>query len=176
MTFSRSGRRMPAEIAFSSTRKQGLDLYLKPVSGTASEELLLANLRDQGCVRLVARRPFRALQRQRSQEPARHLGRTGGRRSKAVSGSSRPDSANVSASSRRTGSGSRTRQTSQGDTKSTCSHLRARGRMPEVKCPCRPEGAPMPRWRHDGKALFYIALDDRMMEVPIRFTADNRLR
>ena len=29
------------------------------------------------------------------------------------------------------------------------------------------------RWRRDGKELFYIALDERLMAVPIRFAADG---
>ena len=29
-------------------------------------------------------------------------------------------------------------------------------------------GGVMPRWRPDGKELFYVALDDRLMAVPIR--------
>ena len=30
-------------------------------------------------------------------------------------------------------------------------------------------GGAQARWRHDGKALFYVALDDRIMETPIQF-------
>ena len=32
-------------------------------------------------------------------------------------------------------------------------------------------GGAQARWRHDGKALFYVALDDRIMETPIQFAA-----
>jgi hypothetical protein len=32
----------------------------------------------------------------------------------------------------------------------------------------------MPRWRHDGHELFYVAPDNRMMAVPIRVAADGR--
>ena len=31
----------------------------------------------------------------------------------------------------------------------------------------------MPRWRRDGKELFYIALDDRLTAVPTRFASDG---
>jgi hypothetical protein len=30
------------------------------------------------------------------------------------------------------------------------------------------------RWRPDGKELFYIDLDGRLMAVPVRFSADGR--
>ena len=30
------------------------------------------------------------------------------------------------------------------------------------------------RWRHDGKELFYVALDGRLMAVPIQLAADGR--
>ena len=31
------------------------------------------------------------------------------------------------------------------------------------------------RWRRDGKALFYLSLDDHLMMVPIRETADGQI-
>jgi Tol biopolymer transport system component len=34
-------------------------------------------------------------------------------------------------------------------------------------------GGVTPRWRHDGKELFYVALDNRMMAVPIQIAADG---
>ena len=34
-------------------------------------------------------------------------------------------------------------------------------------------GGVMPRWRRDGKELFYIALDDRLTAVPTRFASDG---
>src|SRR5262249_12327485 len=34
-------------------------------------------------------------------------------------------------------------------------------------------GTPV-RWRTDGKELFYIALDERLMAVPIRITSDGK--
>jgi Tol biopolymer transport system component len=35
------------------------------------------------------------------------------------------------------------------------------------------KGGGQVRWRRDGKALFYIALDDRLTEVPLRFNASG---
>ena len=35
-------------------------------------------------------------------------------------------------------------------------------------------GGSQPRWRADGKELFYVAQDDRLMAVPMRVTPDGR--
>jgi Tol biopolymer transport system component len=35
-------------------------------------------------------------------------------------------------------------------------------------------GGAQVRWRHDGRELFYVALDGRLMAVPIRFAADGQ--
>lgn len=37
------------------------------------------------------------------------------------------------------------------------------------------KGGTQVRWRHDGNALFYIALDDRLTEVPLRFNASGQV-
>jgi WD40 repeat protein len=34
-------------------------------------------------------------------------------------------------------------------------------------------GGAQPRWRHDGKELFYIGLDGRLMAVPLSVSADG---
>ena len=34
-------------------------------------------------------------------------------------------------------------------------------------------GGVQARWRHDGKELFYIALDGRLMAVPLRLSTDG---
>jgi len=36
------------------------------------------------------------------------------------------------------------------------------------------DGGAQPRWRHDGKELFYIGLDERLMAVSLRFAADGQ--
>jgi hypothetical protein len=35
-------------------------------------------------------------------------------------------------------------------------------------------GGAQVRWRRDGKELFYVALDDRLMAVPIRISSDGK--
>ena len=35
------------------------------------------------------------------------------------------------------------------------------------------DGGTQPRWRGDGKELYYLALDGRMMAVPVLFAADG---
>ena len=35
-------------------------------------------------------------------------------------------------------------------------------------------GGAQPRWRPDGKELFYIAMDDRLMAVPIHRSPDGK--
>ena len=45
---------------------------------------------------------------------------------------------------------------------------------PGPKFPISNEGGTQVRWRRDGKELFYVSLDERLMAVPIRFTADGR--
>jgi Tol biopolymer transport system component len=48
--------------------------------------------------------------------------------------------------------------------------FRGPGRKTQVSL----KGGAQVRWRRDGQALFYIALDDRLMEVPIRFGASGQ--
>jgi hypothetical protein len=38
-----------------------------------------------------------------------------------------------------------------------------------------PDGGAQVRWRRDGKELFYIALDARLMAVPIRLASDRKI-
>ena len=40
--------------------------------------------------------------------------------------------------------------------------------------PISTTGGAQARWRRDGKELFYIALDDRLMAVPIRFATNGQ--
>ena len=41
------------------------------------------------------------------------------------------------------------------------------------KVPVSNKGGGQVRWQHDGKALFYIALDDRLMTVPLAFASSG---
>ena len=45
---------------------------------------------------------------------------------------------------------------------------------PASKLQVSREGGAQIRWRADGKELFYIALDGRLMAVPIQFASDGR--
>ena len=45
---------------------------------------------------------------------------------------------------------------------------------PGHKIQVSPKGGTQPRWRRDGQALFYIAPDGRITEVPLRFSADRK--
>jgi hypothetical protein len=42
------------------------------------------------------------------------------------------------------------------------------------KVPVSTNGGAQVRWRRDGKGLFYIAMDERLMEVPIRFGSNGQ--
>jgi serine/threonine protein kinase len=45
---------------------------------------------------------------------------------------------------------------------------------PGTKKPISTSGGAQVRWRRDGHELFYLALDGRLMAVPIRFSADGK--
>jgi eukaryotic-like serine/threonine-protein kinase len=45
---------------------------------------------------------------------------------------------------------------------------------PGLKWPISTNGGAQVRWRHDGKELFYIALDDRLMAVPTHLDSDRQ--
>ena len=163
-----------SRIAFSSTRKQGLDLYLKPVGGTAnSEELLLAtpeikaasDWSDDGRYLLYSandrknqfdiwavpvtgdRKPFPLVQTRFSERLAQFS----------------PDGQWIAYESDESGRSEIYLQPF------TTSGASVAGRVLVSTA-----GGAQPRWRHDGKALFYLALDDRMTETPLRFAPDNR--
>ncbi len=45
---------------------------------------------------------------------------------------------------------------------------------PDGKVQISTSGAAQPRWRRDGKELFYIGLDDKLMAVPLELSSDNQ--
>jgi hypothetical protein len=45
---------------------------------------------------------------------------------------------------------------------------------PGVASPLSTEGGAQVRWNANGKELFYIAPDERLMTVPIRFSSDGK--
>ena len=44
----------------------------------------------------------------------------------------------------------------------------------QAKWPVSINGGGQPRWRHDGKELFYVALDGRLMATPIDLSPDGK--
>ena len=84
--------------------------------------------------------------------------------------SSRRTSRNATRNSRPTESGSRTSRTSRAALRFTSSRFPA----PEASRQISTNGGAQVRWRRDGKELFYIALDGRLMAVPIRLASDGQ--
>jgi len=160
-------------IVFSSTRKRGLDLYLKSASGTGNDELLLetpqikaaTSWSQDGRFLLYSsadpttgfdiwalpmngeRKPFSVIQTKSNERLAQFS----------------PDGRWIAYESDESGRYEIYLQPwsdSRGN---------AGG-----KVPISTAGGAQVRWRHDGKALFYIALDDRLMMVPIRFASNGQ--
>ena len=159
-------------IVFSSTRKGGLDLYIKSASGTRDEELLLATPQikaasswsPDGRILLYLsadpktgfdiwalsvdgdRKPFPVIQTKSNERLARFS----------------PDGKWIAYESDESGRYEIYLRPWSG------SSAHAGG-----KVPISTTGGAQPQWRHDGKALFYIALDNRLMTVPIRFASSG---
>jgi hypothetical protein len=161
------------QIVFSSTRKGGLDLYMKSASGTGTDELLLATPQIKAAsswspdgrtlLYLSAdpntgfdiwalpmdgdRKPFPVIQTKSNER----LGQFS------------PDGKWIAYESDESGRYEVYVRPWSG------SSGRGGG-----KVPISPTGGAQVRWRHDGKALFYIALDDRLMTVPIKFGSNGQ--
>jgi Tol biopolymer transport system component len=160
-------------IVFSSTRKGGLNLYSKPASGTGNDELLLetpqiktaSSWSPDGRFLLYMsadpvtgfdiwalpmdgdRKPFPVIQSKANER----LGQFS------------PDGKWIAYESDESGRYEVYIQPWSG------SSGKGGG-----KVPISPTGGTQMRWRHDGKALFYIALDDRLMMVPIKFGSSGQ--
>ena len=158
-------------IAFSSTRAAGLDLYVKPVKG-GEEQLLYQSDKVKAASdwspdgRFVlytvadpssdsdiwaipvegARKPFPVVQTKSSDR----------------SGQFSPDGQWVAYESN-----------DSGRYEIYLQPFSAGGNS-DGKVPVTTAGGAQARWRPDGKALFYIAIDGRLMEVPLRFGANGR--
>jgi Tol biopolymer transport system component len=160
-------------IVFSSTRKRGLDLYLKSASGTGTDELLLETPQIKAASSWSQDGRFLLYL---SADPATGfdiwaLPMDGNRKSFPVI---------------QTKSNERLAQFSP-DGRWIAYESDESGRY-EIylqpwsdsrgnaggKVPISTGGGAQVRWRHDGKALFYIALDDRLMMVPIRFAPNGQ--
>jgi Tol biopolymer transport system component len=163
--WSPDGRR----IAFASNRTGVLDLYEKSASGVGSEQLLLAT--DQGKVpndwspdgRFLLYRSFDpktgwdlwALPFGGDRKPIPVVQTNFEERDGQFS----PDGRWVAYQSNESGRYEIYVQPFPG---------------PAGKSQISKDGGAQVRWRPDGKELFYIALDDRLMAVPIHFTSDDQ--
>jgi Tol biopolymer transport system component len=163
-----------SRLVFSSTRRGNLDLYLKSASGTGDEELLLATpgikavsdwSRD-GRFLLYStanprsgfdiwampldgdRKPFPLVQTKSNERLAQFS----------------PDGKWIAYESDESGRYEIYVQSfSSSDAKSG------------GKVPVSDKGGAQVRWQADGKALYYIALDDRLMAVPLGFASSGQV-
>ena len=159
-----------SRVAFSSTRSRGLDLYVKQVGGTSNEELLLANPEikaasdwsPDGRYLLYSandrknqfdiwgipvagdRKPFPLVQTRFSERLAQFS----------------PDGQWIAYES-----------DESGRSEIYLQPFTTAGPNAAARVLVSTAGGAQARWRHDGKALFYVALDDRIMETPIQFAA-----
>jgi Tol biopolymer transport system component len=161
-------------IVFSSTRKGGLDLFLKSASGTGNEELLLAtpgldvasDWSPDGRFLLYfsadpksgydiwtlplngGGKPFPIVQTKSNERLAQFS----------------PDGKWITYESDESGRYEIYVQPFSD----------ADGKV-GGKVPVSSKGGAQVRWQHDGKALFYIALDDRLMAVPLGFASGGQV-
>jgi Tol biopolymer transport system component len=160
-----------SRIAFSSTRKRGLDLYLKPVSGTANEELLLATSEIKSASDWSGRFLLYSASDPQNQFDIWAV---------PVDGDRKPFSVVRTKFNERLAQFSPDGQwiayesDESGRYEIYVQPFTSVGANGAGKVPVSTGGGAQPRWRHDGKALFYVAPDDRMMETPIRFAPNNR--
>ena len=159
-----------SQIVFTSDRSGVYDLYLKPANGSRTEELLLATPQNKAPVDW-------------SRDGAFILYRTPGLSTGfdlwalPVHGDRKPFPVVQTIFEERDGQFSP-------DGKWIAYQSNESGRVEIVvqsfpspagsKLQVSREGGAQVRWRADGKELFYIALDGRLMAVPIQFASDGR--
>jgi eukaryotic-like serine/threonine-protein kinase len=160
-------------IVFSSTRRRGLDLYLKSASGTRDEELLLAtpdikaasSWSPDGRVLLYlsadAKTGFDiwAMPMDGDRKPIPVIQTKSNERLAQFS----PDGKWIAYESDESGRYEIYLQPWSGLSGTA-----------GAKVPISTTGGAQVRWRHDGTALFYIALDNRLMTVPIAFASNGQ--
>ena len=159
-----------SRIVFDSNRKGHRDLYLKPSNGAGSEELLLESAEDKSAndwsrdgrfllyAQLSIRNGIRdiwVLPMEGDRKPFVFL-KTGfdQRRGKSFP---------------RTGVGWRTCRMNRGGMRSMCGHSAetSSGTSAGGQWQVSTSGGISPRWRADGKELYYIAPDGKLMAAPI---------
>jgi serine/threonine protein kinase len=161
-----------SRIVFSSTRGKKLDLYLKAVGGTAAEQLLFESPEIKAASDWSPDGRFVLYSASAA---------TGDFDIWAipVHGDRRPFPVVQAKSNDRLGQFSKDgkwiafESNESGRYEVYVQPFPADGRSGS-KVPVTTKGGAQARWKQDGKALYYIALDGQLMEVPIRFAADGR--
>jgi serine/threonine protein kinase/dipeptidyl aminopeptidase/acylaminoacyl peptidase len=157
-----------SRIVFTSDRKGVYDLYQKPVTGAGSENLLLATSQNKAPVDWSPDGRFILY---RSPGPATGFDLW----AVPVDGEPKPFPVVQTDFEERDGQFSP-------DGKWIAYQTNESGRVEIVVQPFRGPGSKLQvstnggaqvRWRPDGKELFYIALDGRLMAVPIRFVSEG---
>jgi serine/threonine protein kinase len=157
-----------SRIVFTSDRKGVYDLYQKPVTGAGSENLLLATSQNKAPVDWSPDGRFILY---RSPGPATGFDLW----AVPVDGEPKPFPVVQTNFEERDGQFSP-------DGKWIAYQTNESGRVEIVVQPFRGPGGKLQistnggaqvRWRPDGKELFYIALDGRLMAIPIRFVSDG---
>lgn len=156
-------------IAFTSTRAGTADIYVKLVDGPGNDELLVGTAdRAEGPSDWSPDGRFILYDTRRSDEPRdiRALALNGDRKPFPVvettfeesNGQFSPDSTWVAYQSNESGRTEIYVQPFPG---------------PGLKTPISTDGGYQVRWRQDGKEIFYLAPDNRLMAVPIRLDSER---
>ncbi len=158
-----------SRIVFTSNRKGVFDLYQKPATGAGSEELLLATPQNKGPVDWSPDGRF-VLYRSPGLATGFDLWAV------PIDGERKPFPVVQTNFEERDGQFSP-------DGKWIAYQSNESGRMeivvqpfpgPGGKLQVSTNGGAQVRWRRDGKELFYVALDGRLMAVPIRFASTGQ--
>ncbi len=150
-------------IAFGSNRRGVFDLYVKRVGSTEPGEVLVTGDGSKAPTDWSSdgrHAPVSNSRRKDGMGPARSVTRG---RAHALSGRADEFRRDQWAVLQPTADGSPTSRMNPAAPRSTCNRFRILERRVRVST----SGGTQPRWRKDGRELFYVALDGRMMAVPI---------
>ena len=168
----RSGRRMAAASCSAQTEGHRSIFTRSSATGAGSEELLLATSQTKMATDWSSDGRFLLYREPGSEDRAMTSGRCRWMETESHIPSSGRISKNGTGNSLPTESGSHTSRTSRAALRFTSSRFPVR----EARCRISTNGGAQVRWRRDGKELFYIALDDRLMAVPIRLASNGQTR
>ena len=152
-------------LMFGSNRNGAFDLFTKPANRARDEELVLTSSSNKAPADWSADGLHLLYESQEGKAGSRSRAVDAGarRHTEAVGISPGEIRRRMKPSSPRMGVGSRTGQTSPPNTRSTSGRFPGPGGQREISR----GGGSSPRWRRDGKELFYIAPDGKLMAVPI---------